>query len=239
MSHDRRLRILERFAIGASERPVTRRLCEVCAEVTGASGAGIMLMSGGLPRGSICTTDPVSARIEDLQFTLGEGPSIDACAWDRPVLEPDLATPLVVRWPVFSPPAVAAGARAVFGFPVRVGAGRLGAINLHRSRPGPLDAEQHADALVLADLAAETILLLQANATPGQLAVELERGADFHFVVHQASGMVAAQLDTNVIDALVRLRAHSFANDTPLADVARAVVDRTLRFAPPTINEEA
>ena len=232
MMQARRLRILEKFAVDGSDRPVTRRLCEVCADLTGVTGAGIMLVAGGVSRGSVGTTDAVSESIEALQLTLGEGPAIDATTSDRPVLEPDLAMPLVPRWPAFSPSAVTAGARAVFGFPIRVGAGRLGAINLHRDRPGPLDAEQHADALVLADVAAETILLLQANATPGQLAVELERGADFHFVVHQASGMVAAQLDANVTDALVRLRAHSFANDTPLIDVARAVVERTLRFAP-------
>ena len=49
----------------------TKRLCEVCAEVTGMSGAGIMLMSGDVPRGSVCTTDEVSALIEQLQYDLG------------------------------------------------------------------------------------------------------------------------------------------------------------------------
>jgi hypothetical protein len=34
-----------------------------------------MLMSGDIPQGSLCSTDGVSALIEDLQYTLGEGPS--------------------------------------------------------------------------------------------------------------------------------------------------------------------
>jgi hypothetical protein len=120
--------------------------------------------------------------------------------------------------------------RAVFGFPLQVGAVRLGALNLYRDRSGPLDDEQHADALVMADVAAQAVLLLQVDAPPGKVASELEAGADFHLVVHQAAGMVAAQLDVTVGHALMRLRAYAFGNDRPLAEVSRDVVARTLRF---------
>ena len=82
----------------------------------------------------------------------------------------------------------------------------------------------------MADVAAQTVLLLQANAPPGLVAAELEAGADFQLVVHQAAGMVSVQLGVTVAQALVRLRAYAFGNDRPLADVARDVVARTLRF---------
>src|SRR5579863_5310580 len=173
------------------------------------SGAGIMLMSGDVPQGSVCTTNPVSDLIEQLQYGLGEGPCVDAYHQDRPVLEPDLAHPAKPRWLAFSGPALEAGARAVFGFPLQVGAARLGALNLYRDRRGPLSADQHADALVMADVAAQAVLMLQANAPPGKLAAELEKGADFQYVVHQASGMVAAQLGVTVGQALIRLRAYA------------------------------
>ena len=65
---------------------------------------------------------------------------------------------------------------------------------------------------------------------PGALATELEEGADFRFVVHQASGMVAVQLGVSVGEALLRLRAYAFANDRLLAEVAEDVVGRRLRF---------
>jgi hypothetical protein len=225
---DRRLRILERLqGDGGLD---TRRLCVVCAEVTGATGAGIMLMSGDVPRGSVCTTDAVSARIEQLQYDLGEGPCVDAYRQDRPVAEVDLADPSVVRWLAFTGPAVEAGARAVFGFPMQLGAVRLGAMNLYRDRPGPLTDDQHTDALLMADLAAQTVLMLQADALPGTVSAELETHADFQYVVHQASGMVAAQLDVTVGQALIRLRAHAFGNARALTAVARDVVERRLRF---------
>src|SRR5437899_2665166 len=121
-------RILGLLSAGGDPEPAPARLCEVCAAAVVVTGAGVMLMSGDLPRGSVCSSDEISALIEDLQYTLGEGPCIDAYHQDRPVLEPDLAEPGVARWVAFTAPAVAAGARAVFGFPMQVGAIRLGAL---------------------------------------------------------------------------------------------------------------
>ncbi len=228
---DRRLRILELLVDGDTPGLETKRLCEVCAEVTGMSGAGIMLMSGDFPIGSLCTTNPVSALIEELQYTLGEGPCVDAHRLDRAVLESDLQNPATVRWPAFSGPAIDAGVRAVFGFPLQVGAIRLGALDLYCDRPGALTADQHADALILADVAAQAVLVMQADAVPGQLAAELEASSDFLYVVHQASGMVAVQLGVSVAQALVRLRAHAFATNQTITEVATAVVARTLKLA--------
>jgi hypothetical protein len=227
---ERLARILAQLSSGLTVEPGPARLCEVCADVARMTGAGIMLMTGDVQQGSVCSSNDVSALIEELQFTLGEGPCVDAHRGDRPVLEPDLADPATTRWLAFSPPAVAAGARAVFGFPLQVGAVRLGALNLYRDHPGPLSDDQYADSLVLAGVAARAVLAMQAHASPGALAAELEDGANFRFVVHQASGMVAVQLGVSVGEALVRLRAYAFGNDRLLAEVAEAVVARKLRL---------
>lgn len=229
MSGERRIRILARLADGAGPDFETRRLCEVGAQVTGTTGAGIMLMTGDVPSGSVCTSDEVTTLVGDLQFELGEGPCIDAYHEGRPALEADLAAPRTIRWQGFAAPAVEAGVRAIFGFPVQVGAARLGVFHVYRDQVGALSDEEHADALVIADVAAHTVLLLQANAPPGRLAAELEAGG-FQYVVHQATGMVAAQLGVTVAQALVRLRAHAFGGGRTLGEVAQAVVARTLRF---------
>jgi hypothetical protein len=227
---ERRERALGLLVRGRDGAFGTKRLCQVCAEATGTTGAGIMLMSAEDPQGSLCTTNEMSDLIEQLQYALGEGPCVDAYRQDWPVLEPDLAHPETPRWPAFSPPAIEGGVRAVFGFPLQVGSVRLGALNLCCDRAGPLSDDQHADALVMADIAAQAVLVLQANAPPGKLASELGAGADFHFVVHQAAGMVAAQLGASVRDASVRLRAYAFGNDRSLTEVAKDVVDRKLCF---------
>jgi GAF domain-containing protein len=227
------MRILSLLSAGGKTEPGTARLCEVCAEVSATSGAGIMLMCDDAPVGSVCTTNEVSDLIEELQYELGEGPCVDAHNDGLPVLEPDLADPATPRWLAFSPPALAAGTRAVFGFPLRVGAARLGAMNLYRDRPGKLSDDQHADALVMADVAAQAVLAMQANAPLDTVATELEAGANFHLVEHQASGMVATQLGISVREALVRLRAHAFSHDLGLDEVAESIVARQLRFDAP------
>ena len=230
MAGDRLLRILADLSSGWRNEAEPARLCEVCANISLMTGAGIMLMSGDTQQGSVCSSNEVSALIEELQFTLGEGPCVDAHRDDRPVVEADLADPDMPRWLGFAPPAVAAGARAVFGFPMRVGGVRLGALNLYRDRPGPMSDDQYADALVLAGVAAQAVVAMQGNATPGGLSTALEEGANFRFVVHQASGMVAVQLGVSVGEALARLRAYAFGNEVLLTEVAEAIVARKLRL---------
>ena len=218
------------LSAGGGDAWSSARLCGVCPGIVGVNGAGVMLMSGDIPRGSLCTSNEVSHLIEELQYTLGEGPCVDAYQQDRVVAEPDLADPVTRRWFAFTPPALEAGVRAVFGFPLRVGTVRLGALNLYRDRPGPLSDDQHADALVVADVAARWVLEAQAGAPADAVAEELEIGADFHFVVHNAAGMVSVQQGISVTEALIRLRAYAFSNDRLLADVADDVVARRLRL---------
>src|SRR6266581_330782 len=229
MAGDRLRRVLAALSAGGDGWS-SARLCRACQGIVGVNGAGVMLMSGDIPRGSLCTTDEVSQLIEELQYSLGEGPCVDAHQQDKVVAEPDLADPVRRRWPAFTPPALQAGVRAVFGFPLRAGTVRLGALNLYRDSPGPLTGDQHADALVVADVAARWVLQAQARAPPDTVAGELEAGADFHFAVHNAAGMVSVQEQISVTEALIRLRAFAFSSDRLLADVAEDVIARRLRL---------
>ncbi len=230
MAGERRARMLGRLAATESAGTMSAMLSRLCAELTQLGGAEIMLGFDGELHGSLCSSDEISARLGDLQFDLGEGPAVDAIEIGRPVLEPDLANPVTTRWMAFTGPALEAGARAVFSFPLQVGAAHLGALDLYRDRPGPLTVVQHAEALFSADIATEAVLAVQAGAPPDTLASELEIGAHFHYVVQQAAGMVAVQLGISVTDALIRLRADAFGNSRPLEGVARDIVERVVRF---------
>ena len=227
---DRLAAILAELPAGDASEWSSSRLCAVAKDVIGVSGAGVMLMLGDTQLGSLCTTNAVSTLIEELQFTLGEGPCVDAHIQSQAVLEPNLTEPTTPRWLAFSPQAVDAGVRAVFAFPLRVGTVALGALDLYRDSPGPLSDDQHADALVMAGVVAKWVLGVQAKAAPGAVAEELEQDADFQFVVHEAAGAVSVQLGVDVTEALVRLRAYAFVNDRLLRDVAQDVVTRRLRF---------
>lgn len=237
MGADRLFDILARLADKGSSFPSSASMCEVAIDVSGTSGAGIMLNVGDEARGTLHSSDPVSALIEELQFTLGEGPCVDAHDAGRPVLEPDLVDPRVPRWIFFTPRAVEGGARAVFGFPLIVGAVRLGAMNLYRDRAGQLSDDEHADSLVIAGVIARTILSMQSRSQTGSLDSQLEAGANLRLVVHQASGMVSVQLGISIADAMIRIRAFSFRNDLAIDEVAISVIDRRLSFDDPEIME--
>ena len=150
------------------------RLVGACVSALDVTGAGIMIMFDGGYRGTLGSSDATMGVVEDLQFTLGEGPCLDSYRLGRPVFEPSLADPITPRWPSFTPPALEAGVHAIFGFPLQVGAIRLGALDVYLDRPGDLSKQQLADALVMADVVTHEILELQAGAPPDALASELD-----------------------------------------------------------------
>jgi hypothetical protein len=207
------------------------RLVSACVGVLDVTGAGIMLMVDGDHRGTLGSSDATMGVVEDLQFTLGEGPCLDSYRLGRPVFEPALADPATPRWPSFTPPAVEAGVAAIFGFPLQVGAIRLGALDIYLDRPGDLSETQLADALVMADVITHEVLALQAGAPRGSLASELDDADRLRVAVHQASGMVAVQLDIPIGDALIRIRAFAYAHKQSVNDVANDVVARRLQMS--------
>jgi hypothetical protein len=214
--------------------PITRakRLCEVCVGTTGVTGVAMGIAADG-QRSTVCTTDEVSDRLEELQTTVSEGPSIEAYRDGWPVLVPDLAAPGENRWPWFRSVAVEAGARAMFALPLRVSAIRLGALTLYRATPGGLDAGQRKDARTLADAAAILLSLDQPGAQTAEafLWVVGDRSR-FRAEVHQAVGATMVHLGVDARDAFARICAHAFAEGRPIGEVAEEIMAKRLRLAP-------
>ena len=202
----------------------------VCVDLLRVTGAGIALIGNGQHRGAIAVSDPGLAAVDELQFSLGEGPCLDADRQGRPVLEPDLNR-AQRQWPAWTPAAMAEGIHAAFAFPLQVGGAHLGALTLYRATPGDLTERDVGDALFLADLATGLLLDLEAGTPPGSLPERLSDITAHRAEVHQATGMIAAQLDVTVAQALTRLRARALAEGRPIRDVAADVVARRLRFS--------
>lgn len=239
MSEQRR-RELERLlaAADAQSEPDSRVrvICNRCTTELAVSGTGATVLAHlgdgdgdgqATRRGLVHATNEISAALEDLQLTVGEGPCLDAFTSGGPVLIDDLAD-TVERWPAFTAEARRLGAAAVFSFPLQVGVIRLGSLDCYRDQPGPLGEQALTDALILADLATQAIMVeLDGHATD-----DLGWLADPHAEIHQASGMAQVQLGLSTEAALLRLRAHAYTSELPLAEVARRVVARELRFDP-------
>jgi len=230
-------RLVEIFALMARherERPHGVSLCTVAAEVTALSGAGITLTSAGEEKTKWCSSNGIAQELMDLEIMLGEGPGDDASRSGVANEEMNLLSPATSRWMLYAPEAAATGARAVFGFPVRIGSIRFGALSLFRDEPGPLTDDQSSDAYLMASVIGRAILAMQAGAPGAGLAGELEGQSSFDFAVHQAAGMLAVQASLSVRDALVALRAHAFATKTAPSVLAERVVHRRARIDPGT-----
>lgn len=206
------------------------RLCRLAVDEMTLTGSAMVLMSGSVPLGTLAGAGRHAATITELQFELGEGPCLQACASGVPVLLPDLTAETAARWPTFAPAAVAAGVRAEFSLPLSVGPRGIGTFDLCRDEPGMLSDQHLADALIAADIARDAMLSLQEPPGNVDLAMLLDTvGAD-RLVVHQATGMIAAQLDDSMINALARLRAAGFESGRSIYDIAQDVVARQVRF---------
>jgi hypothetical protein len=204
-----------------------KRVCVDVARALSAIGAGVSVMARDGVHGMAAASDSDTARIEELQFTFGEGPCIDAFASGRPVLVTDLADGAASRWPVYAPAVRDAGIRAVFAFPLQVGAARLGVLDVFRARAGPLSRVELGQAFTFADLMVRTLLDGRERATGTD---DLDEMFDHRVQLFQAQGMVMVQLGGSIADAMVRIRAHAYASNRPLREVAADIVAGRLHF---------
>jgi hypothetical protein len=185
---------------------ISLRVCEGCEELVAAS-------------------DPWAQALEELQYTLGEGPGVEALVALRPVMVTDVRVD-GGRGPGFANSAAADGLVSVFAFPIGRPGTRLGTLDLYRRRPGELPTEQLTDAAMLADLAMFTLM---GDIGSDENLGGVRDGTRGHYdEVHMAVGMLAAHLGISVDEASVRLRAHAFGTGRTLLDVAHAVISRQL-----------
>ena len=201
------------------------RLCSALTRALPATGVGLSLLTddshGG---GTVAASDARSRALEELQFTLGEGPCIDAYASRRPVLEPDLDTHGTRRWPGYAPAAQEHGVHAVFAFPLQVGAARAGVLDIYRAERGSLTPDALTQAVTFADVAMGLLVDGQARAGDTRSSPHLDDALANRLEVYQAQGMVMVDLGVGIEEAMARLRAHSYAEEQSIGDVAKDIV---------------
>lgn len=200
-------------------------VCVAAGAVLGVDSAALTLYSTTGVQELLAVSDEWARTVVALRYSVGEGPGDEAHARGAPVLVPDVGVDQV-RWPGFAQAASSEGLGAVFAFPLVVGGIRLGMLELFRRRAGYLAGSAVADATVLASLAIDAVL--------GD--AEIARKADRQWPssslssedVHVAIGMLSVQLRLSLGDAFARLRAHAYAAQRPILDVARDVLRRRI-----------
>ncbi len=203
--------------------PQASRICTAGLGLLGVTTLSIALVIDGTyaPMGSSST---LGASLDDQQFAIGDGPTFAAVNSIDPILAEDLLDHAsTVRWPLFSSVAPRDDARAIFAFPLRIGAANLGVMSAYRAQPGALTSEQFTYGLVLATFAgAEIVRSLSGQPELAEQAID-PLSYD-QSTVQFAVGMIAERFSISIVDALVRLRAHAFTRELTVTEVARMVV---------------
>ncbi|MBO3085480.1 GAF and ANTAR domain-containing protein [Cellulomonas fengjieae] len=223
-------RLATSVAAGDADEPLATRLCRACVEILGADGGSITLAPTEPERLTVSATDRNSARMEDLQDVLGEGPGHEAYR-DGHAVVANVDGSGDGRFPLFDELVRdITGPVTVWSIPMHPGGHTIGVVTLYRLL-GPLAGDLE-DAQFLAD-AVGAALLDDAAGEEAPFAGWSDRAR-----VHQATGMVVVQLVVAPEDALALLRAHAFSEASTLDEVARAVTERRLTFADTTSGSD-
>jgi hypothetical protein len=216
-------RLARAVADTSNEAPLPLRLCSTFVDIVGADGGAITLAYTEPERTTVCVTDPTADRIEDLQDVLGQGPGPHAYSSGRIVVATfpgDAGT----RWPMLEKSiGQIAAPLAIHAIPMRVGFEVLGVVTVHRSDLGALDVPA-AHAQFLADAVGAAIARESAQDSDAARWDARDR-------VHQATGMVVAQLRIEPNDALALIRAFAFSHSMSLDDVATEIIERRQEFS--------
>jgi len=211
-------------------------LCAPFVALLPVSGASVSILATSLGQSTVCSSNPTATRLDELQFDLGEGPCWQAMTSGQPVLTADLKASGAV-WPIFigavynDPHARDVG--AMFAFPLTVGSLDIGAVDLFTTEVAELTDAEVAEASALANVAAWQVLrgILQDPSEERSLDSDgLPPSPSSRREVHQATGMVLAQLNISAADAALLIRAHAFASGRSVREVATDIVERRLDF---------
>lgn len=206
-------------------------LCGPFVDAMHVTGGAVSTLGRPLGNQTVCASSAVAARIDEIQIDLGEGPCWEALRTRRPVLERDLRHHGGDAWPGAREALRQLDVHALFAFPLFVGALDVGVVDLYSTTPRELTPADVQDATVLASITAR-LVLRRALETVDDTAEDVAPGPYSQREVHQATGMVAAQLKVGADDAFVVLRGHAFATGRSVREVASDVVSRRTTFEP-------
>ncbi|WP_246190703.1 GAF and ANTAR domain-containing protein [Agromyces agglutinans] len=197
-------------------------------EILPVSGAAVSTLGDLLGSETLSATNPEAAKLDEVQFDLGEGPCWEALATARPVEEPDVLRS--VRWPAFTEAIRELPVRSLFAFPLVVGSLRIGAIDLYSATPMTLEEIDARRAVEMAKIVSRRVLQRALAEVGGEYA---EDAGNIHSrrVVHQATGIVVAQLRVPPEDARLVIHGHAFATSRSVKEVATDLVEGRLDFS--------
>jgi GAF domain-containing protein len=167
-------------------------------------------------------TDPMADRVDLHQYTLGEGPCLEAIRTGTALRVDSLAEE--ARWPRFVPRAVEEGVVSSYSVPLQVQGRTVGALNLY-SRSATFGPEDESAAAVFVSQAAVALANAQIYERVRDVIDQLNEALATRDVIGQAKGIVMARERCSADAAFDVLRSMSQSRHRKLNDVAQQVID--------------
>jgi hypothetical protein len=217
--HEAHLLRLERW-LSEPEMIIRPTFLSTVAEVLGVPFAAAALCGVEQVPLAVAASDTTARAAQELERVLDEGPGLAAVTEGTPVTATGSA--MFDRWTRYGPAVAELGVRAVIAVPLRLSATCFGALCAYDRAPA-IEAGVAAGAVVMAEAMALSMLDGGLPGPPGD--------DGFQPRIHQAAGILSAYHDCSMADAEAMLRAHAFAENRPVADVASDVIGSRTRLA--------
>jgi GAF domain-containing protein len=224
------LESLSRLAMSKLELEslLTRVATYAVQAIPGADGAGLTLLEQDRPD-TIVATAPFVSEIDDIQYSLGQGPCIQAAADGRPVLSGSLGGD--ARWPRFGGRVARMGVHSVVSLPLVAPDGVVGAMNVYAHAKDTFDERAAQLGMIFATPAAVAVQNAHVLAQTRRLADQLQNALEVRGVVDRSVGILMSRTGGTEAEAMTRLRELSQSEHRKLAVVAQSIIDEAVRRA--------
>jgi len=194
------------------------------ADSADAKGAAVTLFGREREEVLSAASDGRVKSVQDLEFVCGEGPAHTCNRLRRTVTA--TGAELSRRWPLYGPAAVGLGVKRLAAVPIEIGRRPVGALTVYE--PGLNRGAADLELLRTIAGTLHRIALTGDGGPSGRSSLLAE--ADWHDVVHQATGIVAVQRACSLVDALAVIKARAFAEDVSVDELSAGVVARRIRL---------
>jgi GAF domain-containing protein len=211
------------------------RLTRACVELLRADGAGLSLYDADF-RVPLGASDEVATLAEQLQFTHGEGPCLDA-GRNRRVLAVDQEQ-MAATWPAYTAELLQRTPfTAIISLPLITADNSSGALDLFFTDAGRLQEVSLADATTITEQMTEALALAQQAGEQepetyaiGGVSPAWLQTTTAHVRAHVwiATGITMARFQVDASDAVALLRSYAYGRGSVLDDVAVALVEGRL-----------
>jgi GAF domain-containing protein len=189
--------------------------------VRGGLSCGMTMQPNGRPVTVACS-DPVAARVDEVQYELDDGPCLHAMRDGHTVRIEDTAEK--ARWPEFEAQAASHGVRSCLALPLSTDGNPVGALNLYAREAAAFGTAEARLAENFAHNASGALSLAIRLASHAALIEQLRSSLASRGVIDQALGIIMAREHCTQERAFAILRSASQNSNVKLRDIAGTVV---------------